>query len=46
MARKTVLKASQVNEDTLQDADANTKVMVEKNADENKMQITTCETLH
>jgi len=41
---KTRLKANQVNEDTLQDADNNTKVMVEKNANENKIRFDTAGT--
>jgi len=44
MARKSVIKASQVNEDTLQDSDANTKVMVEKNANEDKIRFDTAGT--
>ena len=41
MARKTVIKATQVNEDTLQDADADTMVSVEANADEDKIRFMT-----
>ena len=41
MPRKTVLRAGQVNEDTLQDADADTMVSVEANADEDKIRFMT-----
>ena len=44
MARKTVIKATQVNEDTLQDADADTMVSVEANADEDKIRFMTANT--
>ena len=41
---KTRLKGKQVNEDTLQDADNNTKITVEKSANENKIRFDTAGT--
>jgi hypothetical protein len=41
MARKTVLKASSVNENTLQDKDDDTKIQVEESADEDKIRFDT-----
>ena len=38
---KTRISPSQVNEDTLEDADGNTKVQVEKSSDENKIRFDT-----
>jgi len=44
MAGKTRIRANQVNEDTLQDADADTMVSVEANADEDKIRFMTANT--
>ena len=41
MARKTILRAGQVNEDTLQDADKDTKIQVEEASDEDKIRFDT-----
>ena len=41
MARRTVMRSGGVNEDTIQDADNDTKVTVEQNADEDKIRFTT-----
>ena len=41
MARKTVLKASSVNANTLQDKDDDTKIQVEESDDEDKIRFDT-----
>ena len=44
MARKTVMRAGQLNEDTLQDDDKDTKIQVEESADEDKIRFDTAGT--
>ena len=41
MSRRTVMRSGGVNEDTIQDADNDTKVTVEQNTDEDKIRFTT-----
>lgn len=41
MARTTIMRSGQLNEDTLQDADKDTKVQVEESADEDKIRFDT-----
>ena len=44
MSRRTVMRSGGVNEDTIQDADNDTRVTVEQNADEDKIRFTTAGT--